>query len=355
MPTNGEMARRLSPCFWALATAALYGQTIKTGPAVGQQVPAFSATDQSGRTQTLQSIMGPKGAMLVFFRSADWCPYCKIQLVELQESLGAIRKQGLGVAAISYDSIGTLKNFTDRQHIAYPLLSDPDSKIIRAFDILNETTKPGTFAYGIPYPGIYIVDMQGKVMSKYFEDDFRERVSTGNILARQFGVHLASAQGRSDAKHIEITAAASNDLARPGLRIALTLELELKPGMHVYAPGVQGYIPIDWRLDEGGPAAKRHPFKYPQSEMLRLKAIGETVPVYRRHVRIVREITFGQEGDLNPLLTPSGELIVKGSFRYQACDESKCYVPEDAPLEWRFKYQGLDRQRAPLELQRKPE
>jgi hypothetical protein len=88
---------------------------------------------------------------------------------------------------------------------------------------------------------------------------------------------------------------------------------------------------------------------------LRLKAIGETVPVYRRHVRIVREVTFGQEGDLNPLLTPSGELIVKGSFRYQACDDRKCYIPEDVPLEWRFKYQGLDRQRAPLELQRKPQ
>jgi peroxiredoxin len=45
--------------------------------------------------------------------------------VELQQSLGAIQKQGLGVAAISYDSIGTLKNFTDRQHIAYPLLWGP--------------------------------------------------------------------------------------------------------------------------------------------------------------------------------------------------------------------------------------
>jgi hypothetical protein len=72
MATNREMARRLSPCFWALAIPALYGQTIKTGPEIGQQVPAFSAADQSGRTQTLQSIMGPKGAMLVFFRSADW-------------------------------------------------------------------------------------------------------------------------------------------------------------------------------------------------------------------------------------------------------------------------------------------
>lgn len=44
----------------------------KTGPAVGEVVPAFSATDQTGRTQTLASVMGTKGAMLVFFRSADW-------------------------------------------------------------------------------------------------------------------------------------------------------------------------------------------------------------------------------------------------------------------------------------------
>jgi peroxiredoxin len=50
----------------------LYGQQIKTGPEVGQPVPGFSAKDQEGRTQTLKSIMGPKGAMLVFFRSADW-------------------------------------------------------------------------------------------------------------------------------------------------------------------------------------------------------------------------------------------------------------------------------------------
>jgi hypothetical protein len=52
-----------------------FGQTaqpVKTGPAVGETVPAFSASDQTGRTQTLQSIMGAKGAMLVFFRSADW-------------------------------------------------------------------------------------------------------------------------------------------------------------------------------------------------------------------------------------------------------------------------------------------
>lgn len=44
----------------------------KLGPQVGQPVPDFSLTDQYGRKRNLNSLMGPKGAMLVFIRSADW-------------------------------------------------------------------------------------------------------------------------------------------------------------------------------------------------------------------------------------------------------------------------------------------
>jgi len=55
-----------------LAALAQAPRPAKTGPAVGEAVPAFSAADQNGRTQSLQSLMGAKGAMLVFFRSADW-------------------------------------------------------------------------------------------------------------------------------------------------------------------------------------------------------------------------------------------------------------------------------------------
>ena len=44
----------------------------RLGPQVGQRVPDFSLRDQTGRLRNLQSIMGPRGAMLVFFRSADW-------------------------------------------------------------------------------------------------------------------------------------------------------------------------------------------------------------------------------------------------------------------------------------------
>jgi len=46
--------------------------TSKVGPQVGARVPSIAGVDQFGRTQTLDSISGPKGAMLVFFRSADW-------------------------------------------------------------------------------------------------------------------------------------------------------------------------------------------------------------------------------------------------------------------------------------------
>ena len=55
----------------AVFAMTLCGQ-VGTGPAVGDRAPDFAAPDQVGRIQTLKSVMGPKGAMLVFFRSADW-------------------------------------------------------------------------------------------------------------------------------------------------------------------------------------------------------------------------------------------------------------------------------------------
>ena len=273
--------------------------------------------------------------------------------MELEQNLDRIRKQGLGLAAVSYDSVDVLKNFADRKHITFPLLSDPESKIIRAFGILNETVKPGTAQFGIPYPGTFVVDAKGTVVAKYFEEDFRERVSASDILVRQFGALADAGNSSVETDHVRLTTAASMAVARPGHRIVLSLELDLKPNMHVYAPGVEGYIPIDWKLEES-PAARAHPFQYPASRKLHLKAIGETVPVYQGRVRMTREITFGAENAVRPLVGSTGDLILKGSLRYQACDDRKCYLPETAPLEWRFHFEGLDRERAPVSLQRKP-
>lgn len=59
--------------FGMALTAVLLAQSaVRTGPAVGSAVPKFEAQDQNGRVETLDRIAGPKGAMLVFYRSADW-------------------------------------------------------------------------------------------------------------------------------------------------------------------------------------------------------------------------------------------------------------------------------------------
>ena len=59
----------------SVLTAQRSAETIdvqKLGPRVGAAVPAFNLPDQAGRPRTLQSVMGPNGVVLVFFRSADW-------------------------------------------------------------------------------------------------------------------------------------------------------------------------------------------------------------------------------------------------------------------------------------------
>lgn len=67
------MKRKTLTLGMAIGLAALaQNPPAKTGPAVGEVVPAFSATDQNGRIQTLGTVAGAKGVMLVFFRSADW-------------------------------------------------------------------------------------------------------------------------------------------------------------------------------------------------------------------------------------------------------------------------------------------
>jgi hypothetical protein len=57
----------------AIAAAGLVVQAgVLTGPEIGEAVPTFSMGDQTGTMQTLKSVMGPKGVLLVFYRSADW-------------------------------------------------------------------------------------------------------------------------------------------------------------------------------------------------------------------------------------------------------------------------------------------
>src|SRR5215467_15971491 len=83
---------------------------------------------------------------------------------------------------------------------------------------------------------------------------------------------VGSAQTAVETKHLRLTQSASVDTVRPGQRFSLALEIELKPGMHVYAPSVEGYIPIDWSMAPNNTIVA-HPVVTPPSKMLHLPAI----------------------------------------------------------------------------------
>jgi peroxiredoxin len=322
----------------------------QSGPPVGAHVPYFEAVDLNGQRQTFDSLKRPKGLVLVFSRSADWCPYCKTQLADLNQQADGFRRRGLGVASLTYDSVEVLRNFAARIGIRYPMLSDPQSKVIRAFGILNPNGERGTRYEGIPFPGTYIINERGIITAKYFDDDYRERISAASILTREFGATGAARLGFDNAQLLLIYSA-SDAVLVPGRRTTLTVDVLPKPKMHLYAPGVERYIPIDWQIaDSKGWIA--FPALYPASHVLSLPAIQETVPVYDSHIRLVRDIAIGLDSEIAPALGPGRTLAVEGSFRYQACDDKECYLPKTLPLKWTFKVGQLDNQRVPEELQK---
>jgi hypothetical protein len=271
--------------------------------------------------------------------------------VELQQSLDKLRERGLGLAAVSYDSVAVLKNFSERKGITFPLLSDSDSHVIRSYGLLNESVSKDTPQFGIPYPGTFILDKSGVVTQKYFEADFRQRYTASEILVRQYGSGAGATSQIIETKHLRLTSSASQSTVHWGERLALVADIALKPGMHVYAPGVEGYIPIEFKLT-ASPAFQPYPPGYPAPRMLHLKAIGETVPVFEGRFRVAEDITIAPDTQAKPVVSPTGDLVVEGSLRYQACDAKICYAPQVVPLRWTLHYESLDRQRVPAELQR---
>ena len=88
------------------------------------------------------------------------------QLVQLQSGIEEIKEAGLQVVAISNDSVEELNKFAVRSKIEYPLLSDPDSKVIESFGLLDGTGKPGTQHEGIASPMTILIDKDRTVRVK---------------------------------------------------------------------------------------------------------------------------------------------------------------------------------------------
>ena len=118
--------------------------------------------------------------------------------MQLQSAKQRFAAQGLKLAAISYDSPGILKDFADRHGIDFPLLADPNSEIIRKFNVLNAEAKGMT--KGMAYPGFFYIDAGGVIREKYFTAKYTDRLTANNLDRQAFsGVECGSEPERRSA------------------------------------------------------------------------------------------------------------------------------------------------------------
>ena len=153
------------------------------GPAVGAEFPhSLNAPDQRGQDQSLDTLMGENGLVLVFVRSADWCRFCKAQLVDLNQRLPEFQALGLNVVAISVDEVAQIAKFSETQQIRFTLLADASGDINLQLGIRDTKYPVGDMAFGVPSPILYVVDQTGTISARYMEPTYRTRPDLDVVL-----------------------------------------------------------------------------------------------------------------------------------------------------------------------------
>jgi peroxiredoxin len=361
-PEIGVSRRRTAPRLFSPLVLLIFmvpPLTAQTAPsipgiAVGETILAIETVDQNGHLQTFDSLKGKQGLLLLFSRSADWCPYCKMHLTQLEQAKARFEEKGIRVASITYDSEAILKEFSLRKSITYPMLSDTGSKIIRSFGILNPEGKG--FAAGIPYPGIYLIAPDGRVERRFFESQYSDRFTPNEIYAEVFGTVPADiAQSQPlQAPHIAIQLSQSDRTAGAGSRIKLLVKVEPGAHIHLYAPGAErnGYKVIKLELSNS-PDYRIEPVQYPPGTLLTFAELKETVPVYSQPTLLTQDVVLAATKEFNNSIGTGRVVRIAGNLLYQACDDHQCFLPVEQPVSWDVRVLPFDRVRSSEALQHK--
>ncbi len=83
---------------------------------------------------------------------------------------------------MTYDSVELLAAFHGEKNLGYPLLHDEQARHVLGFDVLNEAYAPGHRAYGIPHPGIFLIDENGVITAKFAVPGYRQRPAMREVL-----------------------------------------------------------------------------------------------------------------------------------------------------------------------------
>ena len=153
------------------------------------------------------------------------------------------------------------------------------------------------------------------------------------FLLALIGVAALAAQdlpaAKKETKHLTVTTSASPATAAPGKRVSLAVDVAPKEKMHVYSPGQEGYIGVTFTLD-ADPSVTPAKAKYPSGEKLYMPLLKETQLVYAKPFRIAQDVVVRPAAG-------AASMTIKGTLRYQACDDTVCYLPTNVPVSWTLK------------------
>ena len=127
---------------------------------VGQKAPDFTLADDSGQKVKLSDFKGKK--VVLYFYPKDDTPGCTKEACNFRDGFAEIKSRGAIVLGVSADSVDSHKKFKSKFELNFPLLADPDKKMIENYGVWKEKSM-----YGRKYMGIerttFVIDPQGKI------------------------------------------------------------------------------------------------------------------------------------------------------------------------------------------------
>jgi peroxiredoxin len=290
----------------------------------------------------------------------------------LQSQLPELRAKGLGLAAISYDPVDILSAFSRQRGITFPLLSDAGSATIKRYGILNPVPEEALGLYkddpavkadvqkyvslfgptatmvGMAFPGTFILNRNGNVTSRFFEDFYIDRNTVSSVLVRLGANAAPVAATKVSSTHLELTTWPSDAAIAPGNRFSLVLDILPGPRIHVYAPGAKGYRVVALTI-EPQPNVRVLPVQYPESQIYFYRPLNERVPVFQKPFTLVQEVILEGTPEAQAALRGKENLTLTGRLDYQACDDKECFNPTSVPLSWTVALRSLVRERPSLQ------
>ncbi|ORW98519.1 peroxiredoxin [Mycobacterium szulgai] len=158
--------------------------TETTRLAPGDKAPAFSLPDADGRKVSLADYKGRH--LVVYFYPAASTPGCTKQACAFRDSLSELNDAGIDVVGISPDKSEKLAKFRDAEGLTFPLLSDPERKVLSAWGAYGEKLMYGKTVTGV-IRSTFVVDDKGKIALAQYNVKAAHTASNIQKIMAQFG------------------------------------------------------------------------------------------------------------------------------------------------------------------------